>query len=290
MKPSTDTLSGEYFFKDNLFLYINRVTESYELSLHSHDFIEFAFVAEGKGFHYMEDEVQAAYKGQLYFIPVGVSHVFRPSSSDPLKEPLVVYNCVFTPQLLDGLSPVIWDPQLSTYLTPLREQHMPFYCINDLNSSIENIFLALHREYSLPQSGSNTYLLTLLLQLLVTIYRLRNDEVQLPLNKPAQFLQVLHFIQQHYADNITLAQLSRTFDWSERHLQRLFHKHTGQTFHHFLQNTRIQKSCGLLMQHPQFSVQLIAEQVGYQDTKTFSSVFKRIVGKTPGRYRGEMGV
>ncbi|MNO19369.1 HTH-type transcriptional activator RhaR [compost metagenome] len=287
MNSVNHTLKGEFFFEKNLRLYVNRATETYQLPLHSHDFIELAFVAEGKGFHYTEQEVQQASKGQLYFIPVGVSHVFRPSSPSSLKEPLVVYNCLFTPELLEGLAPVILDTPIADYLEQIRNHQVSAFSVTDLHGSIESLFLSLHREYNLPQTGSGSYLLSLFIQLMITLYRFKHDELQFPVNKQTRFLHVLRYIQQEYAQDITLTHLARTFDWSERHLQRLFKAHTGQTFHHFLQNVRIQQSCVLLTRQLHAPIPLIAEQVGYRDTKTFNLVFKRIIGKPPGVYRLE---
>ncbi|WP_379161663.1 helix-turn-helix domain-containing protein [Paenibacillus sp. sgz5001063] len=285
MNSADHTLKGETFFQKNLLLYVNRATETYQLPLHSHDFIELAFVAEGTGFHYTEHEVQKTCRGQLYFIPVGVSHVFRPSSPHSLKEPLVVYNCLFTAELLDDISSVILDAPIAAYLEQIKNQQVPAFSMTDQNGFIESLFLSLHREYNLPQTGSVSYLLTLFIQLIVTLYRCKHHELQSPVNRQTQFLQILHYLQQEYAQDLTLSHLARTFDWSERHLQRLFKAHTGQTFHHFLQNVRIQKSCALLIQQLHAPIPLVAEQVGYHDTKTFNQVFKRIIGKTPGGYR-----
>lgn len=285
MHTASHTFRGEHFFQDNLPLYVNRAVENYDLPLHSHDFIELTFVAEGKGFHYMDQQVEQAGKGQLYFIPVGVSHVFRPSSPGAQREPLVVYNCLFPPELLDSLSAVIPDPQIAAYLEQIRNYRLPPFSVMDRNGSIENLFLSLHREYQLPQTGSGSFLLTLLIQLLVSMYRLGHDEIQFPLNEQTHFVQIMDYVNREYAQDITLAHLSRCYDWSGRHLQRLFKAHTGQTFHHYLQNVRVQKSCLLLAQQLQTPVQLIAEQVGYHDLKSFSQVFKRIIGTTPGRYR-----
>ncbi|WP_405115202.1 helix-turn-helix transcriptional regulator [Paenibacillus sp. FSL K6-1217] len=289
MDSANHTLKGEYFFRDNLLLYVNRATESYDLPLHSHDFMELTFVAEGKGFHYIGQKAHPTGKGQLHFIPVGVSHVFRPSSPSSLRDPLVVYNCLFKPELLDRLASVIQDPPIASYLEQIREHRLPSFSVTDLNGSIESLFLSLHREVHLPQSGSDSYLLTLFIQLLISIYRLKHDEVQFPLGRQTQFLQILNYVQLNYVQEITLTHLSRSFDWSERHLQRLFKAHTGQTFYRYLQNVRIQKSCLLLVQQPKAPVQLIAEQVGYHDPSTFTLVFKRIIGTTPGSYRQTPG-
>lgn len=284
MEQPKETLKRDSFFPDNLLLYVNRATETFNMPLHSHEFIELAYVAEGKGFHYVENEVQRIYKGQLYVLPIGVSHVFRPSSNDVLQDPLIVYNCIFTQQLIDSLTPFITDTPLVAYVEELKEENHTYYSVFDADSSIEKLFLALYREYSLPLSGSFTYLNTLLLQLIIQIYRLKNNEKQQQPSQPARFIRVLQYLEQKYAEDVTLSHLSVMFQWSERHFQRLFKQHTGQTYNHYLQNLRIQKSCELL-RNSQLKIGSISESVGYKDIHSFTVLFKRIVGKTPSSYR-----
>jgi AraC-like DNA-binding protein len=287
MEQAKRTLKKANFFQDNLLLYVNRVTEAFSLPLHSHEFIELAYVAEGKGFHYIENEVQRIHKGQLHVIPIGVNHVFRPTSIDALKDPLIVYNCIFTRQLIDSLIPFITDKSIEQYLAGLSHDSHPYYALFDADSSIEKLFQALYQEYSLPLSGSSTFLNTLLVQLIVTIYRLKNDKTEALLNKPTRFLQVLHYMDQQFAEEITLSHLTDRFQWSERHFQRLFKQHTEQTFNHYLQNLRVQKSCELL-RSSQLTISRIAESVGYKDIHSFNTLFKRIVGSTPSSYRRQI--
>jgi AraC family transcriptional regulator, L-rhamnose operon transcriptional activator RhaR len=287
MKHAKETFKEESFFRDHLRLFVNRATETFQVPLHSHEFIELAYVAEGKGFHYIEDEVQRIHKGLLHVIPIGVSHVFRPNSTDALKDPLIVYNCIFTRKLIDSLIPFITDKSIAEYLVGLSEETLPYYALFDADAAIEKLFLALYREYSLPLSGSSTYLNTLLIQLIVTLYRLKNDKTEAHLNKPARFLQVLHYMDQQYAEGITLSHLTDRFQWSERHLQRLFKQHTEQTFNHYLQNLRIAKSCELL-RSSQLTISRVAEAVGYKDIHSFNSLFKRIVGRSPSSYRRQL--
>src|SRR5690606_37841366 len=89
---------GEHFFSDGLSLYVNRVYEEFELPIHEHDFIEICYVWEGSGFHYIGDEVIRVTKGDVFFIPIGVPHIFRPSSQHA-KVPLVIGNCIFDEKL-----------------------------------------------------------------------------------------------------------------------------------------------------------------------------------------------
>lgn len=56
-------------------MYVNRATESFELLEHSHDFVEVSYISEEKGYHFIDDQVVTVQKGDLFFIPAGVSHV-----------------------------------------------------------------------------------------------------------------------------------------------------------------------------------------------------------------------
>ena len=78
-------------------MYVNRNAENFTGSYHNHDFLEIAYIAEGEGFHHLENSVQRVRKGQMFYIPLGISHVFRPTSAN--GKPLIVNNCIFSVQL-----------------------------------------------------------------------------------------------------------------------------------------------------------------------------------------------
>ncbi|MGO4546440.1 helix-turn-helix domain-containing protein [Paenibacillus sp. 2TAB23] len=287
MNKSKRTLSADRFLPDDTMLSINRMTEAFQLSQHAHEFIELAYVGEGRGFHYIENEVRPVSKGQLFVIPVGVSHVFRPASSDVAKEPLVVYNCIFRPRLIDSLLSFVTDDPIANYMKELQREELPCELITDVEAGIESLFLLMYREYELPQSGSSTYLRSLLLQVILTIYRMKHRERSGMPSKPDRFVQVLGYVERHYAEELTLSHLTESFQWSPRQLQRLFKQHTSQTFQHYLQGVRIRMSCEQLRSTDR-TVAAIADSVGYRDVNSFIALFKRVVGQTPGSYRKQI--
>ncbi|WP_248926959.1 AraC family transcriptional regulator [Paenibacillus hamazuiensis] len=286
MKRPPNTLTADRLLQPESYIFVNRAVEDFNLPLHSHDFIEFAYIAEGRGFHHIEDEVHPVYKGQLFVLPVGVSHVFRPASANSAKNPLVVYNCVFTPKAIDLISGIIADEAIAVHLNTLQTDSPGWYSVFDTEGTIEGLFIRMHREYTLPRAGSLTCLHSLLLQLVVDTYRLKTASAS-PLEQHADnlhFMQVLQYVEQHFSEDVTLAELAGMCRWSERHLQRLFKQHTGQTFRGYLQNVRIRKSCEALRTTRE-KISAIAENAGYKDIDSFTAVFKRIVGKSPGAYR-----
>lgn len=284
------TMTGDVYFSEGALIFVNRATEDFAVPLHNHDFVEFAYIAEGTGFHHIADEVHPVRKGQLTCIPIGVPHVFRPSSADSAKHPLTVYNCVISPRLLERLSGFASDSRLKDFMASLTGEDSRYFFLNDANDTIEKLILSMHREYSMQREASADVLDSLLLQLLVAVMR-RRSRLQHPSpssaageRKFSEFDLLLAYIDRHLAEDLTLRRLSDVSLWSERHLQRLFRGRTEQSFNRYLQAVRIQKSCELL-RDTSHKIGTVAEMVGYRDVPSFLAVFKRITGVTPSAYR-----
>ncbi|WP_337099930.1 AraC family transcriptional regulator [Paenibacillus sp. YIM B09110] len=284
MNRNSALFKSEFFLQNNLHLYINRYAEDFTVPFHSHEFIEYCYVAEGKGFHHIEHETFPVHKGMLYAIPIGVSHVFRPSTPQYSEEPLIVYNCLFDKQMIELLSSKIEDASIIEHLATLENKTHSYFTVFDRDGSIERLMSTLYREMSVPSIGTKTMLHALLSQLITLVYRLKVATNEKSTTDNADFTGIINFIEQHLSESITLTDLSHYSKWSNRHLQRLFLKHFGQPFRSYLQNTRIQKSCELLRESSH-KISVISQLVGYHDNGSFHAVFKKIVGKSPTEYR-----
>lgn len=283
----TQLYKVEQYLQKNDLVYVNRATENFQLPLHNHDFIELAYVAEGKGFHHIGEEVVPVYKGLLFILPPGVSHVFRPSTPSRTSPPLIVYNCVFLPSLLVSMNEWIGgEPPIVDFLEKQLTHPSAFQSVFDSNYLIDSLFRSMLREYEQPQNGSAAYLQTLLVQLLVSIYRLMQDTNKPLLEEKAStsFAQIISDLEQHPHESVTVGQLAARCGWSERHFSRVFKQHTGQSFLQYLQHLRIKKSCELLRSSQQ-KISAIAEEAGYKNIDAFLTHFKRIAGMTPREYR-----
>lgn len=283
----TQLYKVEQYLQKNDLVYVNRATENFQLPLHNHDFIELAYVAEGKGFHHIGEEVVPVYKGLLFILPPGVSHVFRPSTPSRTSPPLIVYNCVFLPSLLVSMNEWIGgEPPIVDFLEKQLTHPSALKSVFDSNYLIDSLFRSMLREYEQPQNGSAAYLQTLLVQLLVSIYRLMQDTSKPLLEEKAStsFGQIISDLEQHPHECVTVGQLAARCGWSERHFSRVFKQHTGQSFLQYLQHLRIKKSCELLRSSQQ-KISAIAEEAGYKNIDAFLTHFKRIAGMTPREYR-----
>ncbi|MCR2804838.1 AraC family transcriptional regulator [Paenibacillus soyae] len=286
MKKTSETLRGDHYFNRDQLLFVNRATENFYAPFHNHDFLEIAFIAEGDGFHHAGDEVMKVRKGELFYIPIGYSHVFRPNSLS--GKPLIVYNCVFSALLLQKLIAFSSDPGFISYLKQMEAGGLAFRAFRDRNGRFQKLFASLYEHYASPLAGAADYRHALLLQLLIELHQEQELERKDGRDglSDASFRHVLHYLELHYGEELSLAALAETSGFSERHLQRLFHRHTGQTWHRYLQAFRIQKS-GELLRGTDDKISIVAEKVGYRDIQSFVAVFKRITGLTPSQFRGK---
>jgi len=97
-------------------------------------------------------------------------------------------------------------------------------------------------------------------------------------------LQAQVFLDSHYPNKIKMSKLSGLCHMSERTFLRHFHQSTGFKPSEYIQRLRTQKACELLEQTKK-SFDLIATEVGYEDSSACRKVFVRILGLTPKQFR-----
>ncbi|MGI6055580.1 MAG: response regulator [Bilifractor sp.] len=93
-----------------------------------------------------------------------------------------------------------------------------------------------------------------------------------------------NYIQEHYADPLTLEQVGKQVGFSSGYLSMIFHKETGETFLSYLTDIRIQNAKDMLKTSNK-PIEQIARSVGINDTKRFTKLFKKNTHLTPSEYR-----
>lgn len=104
------------------------------------------------------------------------------------------------------------------------------------------------------------------------------------LDKRELDMQILDYIEEHYAEELTLAKLAAIFNFSYYYLSAYFGTHFKKSFTEYLNSVRIQKAQHLLHERD-LPVAEAGRKVGYADNSYFSRVFKKYVGVTPTDYR-----
>lgn len=99
----------------------------------------------------------------------------------------------------------------------------------------------------------------------------------------SRFNKVVCYVNEHYAEKLTLNDLCRIYKISPDYCNRLFRSYYGESFSGYLKKTRLQKACSLLRQD--LSIAEVATATGYSDYYYFIKVFKKQYGITPYQYK-----
>lgn len=95
---------------------------------------------------------------------------------------------------------------------------------------------------------------------------------------------VLDYIRSSYTENVSLDPLADRLAISRTHLAHKVRAEFGVSLSHLFLQYRCEIARDLL-RNPRLRVNEVAEQVGYQDLKTFTNTFKRHIGSTPSEFR-----
>ena len=84
---------------------------------------------------------------------------------------------------------------------------------------------------------------------------------------------------------LTLAALARDSGLSPFHFLRTFRQVAGLTPHQYLLRTRLHRAA-LRLRHSPAAITEVAYDCGFNDLSTFNRRFRRLMGVTPGAWRG----
>ncbi|WP_058301822.1 response regulator transcription factor [Gorillibacterium timonense] len=102
--------------------------------------------------------------------------------------------------------------------------------------------------------------------------------------EPDLIQAILHFINGHYSENLSLKQIAGLFYMNTAYLGQLFKQKTGQSFNDYLNKTRISAVKKELMQNRYAGMESI-NRAGFQNTEHFYRQFKRYEGITFSEYK-----
>lgn len=179
----------------------------------------------------------------------------------------------------------------------IRQQRMPFQEIHGICVYIYNFCLgSLFRYHAESSVASLTSVDDLLegqdidgieMRLLEFLESSLSSMDTNPENLDRLVLTIKNYIDEHYADNISLELLAGVVHLSPSYLSKLFKRELGENISTYLQNVRIEKAKTLLLTTSMKSYE-VAEAVGIVNPVYFSRIFKRATGIKPKDYKSVM--
>ena len=182
------------------------------------------------------------------------------------------------------------------YLTPLAMQKIiPPYIIkkdHPVYADALSIFHKISQLYHAKPIGYELRIKSLLLELIALLLPFCQEDSafsQLSNEHTSKLKAVLEFIEQHYADPLSVADLASVCCFSEYHFMRFFKKYMGESAMEYVRNVRLAKAAELFEQGAQSSLE-VSLSCGFNNLSYFHREFKEKYGMTPGAFRRKINV
>jgi AraC-like DNA-binding protein len=171
-----------------------------------------------------------------------------------------------------------------SFIEPAVAAHLPASCCAVTASPLLRELLIRSANFPLlyAEGGTESRLVALLLDELAAAPL---GNLHLPMPNDGRLRRIVEAIMTNPADRGTLQSWALRVGLSERTLARLLVQETGMSFGRWRQQLQVMLAVRWL--GTGWSVQKIADALGYESAGSFVSMFRKALGTSPGRYMAE---
>lgn len=264
VQPLLSTLSADPNARAKLFL------ASYPngYRIHYHSFFELVLVTDGVCTHVLNGEAYDFTKGDICLLNPASIHQFLPKGDTPAT----MYTLSFSAELLPG---EFWGA-LPPHALPVKA-HLSDDAMRGALHSFEKLLSRSSKE-KLP---FDYYVSTVVQWIIFTLFDNISGEIS---PEVARLQPAVAYIQAHFSEEITLADVASSVYMAPEYFSREFHRVIGTPFREYLLTLRLSFAQHLfvLMDMPVSEVLTLS---GFRTPSYFSRIFKKRLGLSPEAYR-----
>lgn len=249
-----------------------KVMHHYVQKEHGTDYCILIYCVAGKGWYEIEGHERVSIEAnQFIILPAHVPYRFGANELNPWS----IYWIHFEGQLagnfvLQPLKPRNILPDNTSRLQDRLEMFEEIY---------SNFSMAYTQDYMIHASMCLYPFLSSFLH--VEAFR----HYRLPQRKEQGFsAQVIHYMQENIANNLSLDELACRFKYSSSHFSALFLKETGYSPINYYIQLKIRKACQYI-EMSNMKLCEIAVKVGFDEPAYFTRIFTKVIGISPSEYR-----
>lgn len=251
---------------------------------HWHTEMEVIHVIEGNLIVYLNNQECSLEKGDILIIGANKIHGYK-EGIEKRNFDLILFNY----GMLEELSK---DIESFKYLLPIiMNNHLIHYNNQtELHRKIVDQIEGLIIEYNSKMDGYKYVMKARLYDFMTILLRDVKSETCLEeslehLQKKYEILsQINEYLDENYAEYISLEQVSKFVGYSTFYFTRIFREFTGTTFKKYLTYYRLEKARRLLLE-TDIPIVDVAYQSGFNSIKTFNRIFKEYSRCTPTDFR-----
>lgn len=256
-----------------------------EVSWHWHDELEALIVETGTARVAVNGTDRMVRQGEGFFFNTGVLHGVWPAGAEVCR----LRSIVFHPRLVGGsMDSIIWQKYLEPLLSdPCR----PWIYFTDLQEWERDASTAIQEAWQACVSETEGFEFVVRERLSRLIFLLAKNcptteksPSEKALRDGERIKAMLRYIQEHYAEELTLAKIAGSAAVSKNECLRCFRSMIGSTPIQYVKQVRIQKAAELLASTDR-KISDIGMECGFQEMSYFAKIFRELKGCTPGAFR-----
>lgn len=249
------------------------------VNLHSHTYTEILYCRSGAGVEYLiGSDRYRLQKGDIIYVPPGVSH--RPIFPEKLTEPYERDVIWVSGEFLDTVMHMFpADTVPGRNFAPIRTAGTKWEFLG-------NLFRAGVLEEERKKPGWEAAVVGNTLLIYANMKRICQQQRAGTMKAEKQDLpdKVTAYIEGHYAEHITVGDLSRRFYVSSSSISHQFKEKMGISIYRYLIQRRLISAKNLIAEG--MPLEQVAIRVGFSDYSAFYRAFKQEYGISPRQYRG----
>lgn len=249
---------------------------------HRHDVYHLVIFTQGRNAFLLKGRNTPSSRGLCVFCAPNEAHCFNPR-----KPGMTEYHAV-TFSYPDLKNPPAWS-DLITHYTGLAVGAVPAltHLPEDAFLQMAPILSTLRQALPALTAVSSLQLHLGILQLMAIVADVlrKQEEGRLGHDDSVPETLARQYLDAHFADGSTLADVAAEAGVSTAHLGRIFKRAFGVSPGRYRDGLRMEAACNLL-RHSGLLVKEIAGRLGYPDAATFSKAFQRQLHASPAAFRG----
>ena len=256
-----ENLLYEYFRDKDEKIIVSR-SSSLAVQRHFHRNVEVLYILEGEVDVRVGDESFRASEDDIIFVHNYAVHSFV---NRHLK-----YFLILPPYYAEDV-----DKKLSKKTLP------PHLSDKEFNKSLLPIFEKIYGEFdTMPSLVKKGYLNVLFGSLIAHYPRV---EVENPTDIDF-IVKVLHYVEEHHAEPITLDSISQVFGYNKYYFSRLFNRCVGENLANYVNTVRLRYFMKRMKSEESPRISKVALSTGFESVPTFYRCFTKSYGISPKEY------
>jgi len=250
-----------------------------QMHLHSHAFYELIYCVNSCGAEYLVGpDRYRLQQGDIIFVPPGISH--RPLLKEHMEEPYKRYVLWLSVEFMERYA------RLFPY--SFSDKQTRAAMLRTAGSEWEHLgalFRAGVKEAEQQADGWEAAVIGNTMQLLTQIKRATDGKSARMLNaeQPELLDRITTYVEEHYAQPLTIGGLAKTFFVSSSTISHLFKQKMGVSFHRYLMQRRLIDAKTRIANGQR--LEEVAVQTGFSDYSGFYRSFRQQFGISPRQYR-----